>query len=76
MTRFEFWLWMSTALLFFFVYWFVFHYSAPAPLPARIQPTSAEKVWYSEQRKIHGDVTFIHDETGIYFMREGKRCRL
>lgn len=76
MTTRELLLWVSVALLYCFVYWFVFHYSPPAPLPARIQPTPAEKVWYAEQRRIHGNVTFIHEAGEIYFIRNGQRCRL
>jgi len=47
------------------------------PRPHSFPPLSpAEKKWFESRMKYHGINSCIRDETGHYFIRDGKRCKL
>ena len=50
--------------------------SPPPERYAAAQFTPAEKRWIEQRHKYHGIYGSIRDESGHYFYREGKKCKL
>ena len=67
-------LWLSAILLAYIVfYWFVCRQN---PQPRRAEWTPQEKAQEIGRMKFHGIDGCIKDESGYYFVRDGRRCKL
>lgn len=68
-------LWFSAILLAYIVfYWFVYRQN---PQPHRESEwTPQEKAMVIGRMKFHGIDGCIKDESGYYFVRDGRRCKL